>query len=151
MSGSFVGREMPAANCDVSSESGRGRVGFLSPSPKGHTVAQVISQDPRDLSANGLSSFPVVPLSFFLHLHSFPSSHPIPSSPPVLSRPSPAVPAVSWVWLTSLLNRLSVGVFWLIIMCLFLLQSTSVKWTYFWMKHTLLTFISTSYVTIWAY
>ena len=88
MSGSFVGREMPAANCDVSSESGRGRVGFLSPSPKGHTVAQVISQDPWDLTANGLSSSPVVPLSFFLHLHSFSSSYLFPSSPPVLPRPS---------------------------------------------------------------
>ena len=90
---------MTAANCDVSSESGTGRLGFLPPSPRRRSVVQVISQpqDPWDLTANGLSSLQPSSLFTFTSLH-----------PPIsFFPPSPAV-AVSWLWLTSPLSCLSI-------------------------------------------
>lgn len=98
LSGSFVGREMAASNCDVSSESCRRRFGFLSPSPRGHTVMQVISQ-----SFNALwicLSYPPLPLSSFLHHHFFSSCRLFLSFLLVLLHSCSAVP-VSWLWLTS--------------------------------------------------
>ena len=68
----FAGKEMPAANCDVSSESGRGRFGFLSLSPRGHTAAQVISQ-PLSTLGIWLQMASPPPSSLFSLFFTFPS------------------------------------------------------------------------------